>query len=394
MPSNLQVKNSIKVIFKDLNLPKGFAVQLRCPAKNASDMTQTFLPLVQGVAGAIPIAGPPMQAAIGGLLSILQLIDRRSQNKADLDHLALQLHRLSSHLCNAPTAQDSLEQYRRDSIIGILQETSTQLTRLQKRRPEYASITQAIATCSSEIDHYLLDSLVQWSFQMQQNQTMQGPAVTQLTAAIKLGCVTLVDATGHEHAISLTLCSSFQRQYMEQGQYNLCIDDDKQVTQLTNHEWPSIEAGTTIVMRVVFEEEKDDFGVKHKCHFCGAVNHIDNKYSLQRHAGSSINCQVCKRRFQISHERSLAEQSTQSSDIDSDSRTEAEMHLIRDFYVQRTFNASTASKYGYNRFKEIEGSSSDDDGDNEAENSDYELSANDSKEWEDCDDGEDFEEMN
>jgi hypothetical protein len=77
---------------------------------------------------------------------------------------------------------------------------------------------------------------------------------------------------------------------MEQGQYDLCIDDDKQVTQLTSHEWPSIEAGTTIVMRVVFEQTS--FRVEHHCHFCGAVNSngvgsiMD---SFQCQAGCSIN---------------------------------------------------------------------------------------------------------
>lgn len=38
-------------------------------------MAQTILPVVQAVAGAIPFAGPPMQATISGLLSILQAID-------------------------------------------------------------------------------------------------------------------------------------------------------------------------------------------------------------------------------------------------------------------------------------------------------------------------------
>ncbi|KAG1773401.1 hypothetical protein EDD22DRAFT_946839 [Suillus occidentalis] len=129
-------------------------------ARTASDMAQTFLPVVQAVVGAIPFAGPPMQATISGLLSILQAMDRRSQNKADIDRLKSRLNRLSSHLCNAPTAQDRLEQYRRDSIIGILQETSAQLARLQERRLEYASVTQAIAGCSIEIDRYLLESVV------------------------------------------------------------------------------------------------------------------------------------------------------------------------------------------------------------------------------------------
>ncbi|KAG1792486.1 uncharacterized protein HD556DRAFT_1444488 [Suillus plorans] len=119
-------------------------------ARTASGMAQTFLPFVQGITGAIPAAGPPMQAAIGGLLSILQAIHRRSQNKADLDRLRTRLYQLSSHLCNVPTAQYRFEQCQRDSIIRILQETSAQLTRSQKHRLEYASVTQASAGCFIE----------------------------------------------------------------------------------------------------------------------------------------------------------------------------------------------------------------------------------------------------
>ena len=45
--------------------------------RQASDMAQTSLPLLQTAAGAIPLAGPPIQAAINGLLMILQNIDVR-----------------------------------------------------------------------------------------------------------------------------------------------------------------------------------------------------------------------------------------------------------------------------------------------------------------------------
>ena len=44
----------------------------------ASDVAQTVLPGVVAVAGVIPVAGSPLQAAIGGLLSILQGIDVRA----------------------------------------------------------------------------------------------------------------------------------------------------------------------------------------------------------------------------------------------------------------------------------------------------------------------------
>jgi hypothetical protein len=82
--------------------------------------------------------------------------------------------------------------------------------------------------------------------------------------------------------------AQLQRRYMEQGQYDLCIDDDRQVTRLTSQGWPIIEAGTTIVMRVVFEQ-KAYYGVDYKCHFCGAANRSGAKYSLQRQVNCSIN---------------------------------------------------------------------------------------------------------
>ncbi|KAG2342737.1 hypothetical protein BDR05DRAFT_343002 [Suillus weaverae] len=194
---------------------------------------------------------------------------------------------------------------------------------------------------------------------LRRQQDSVGPAATQLTAAVTLGCATLVDATGHEHAMLVTFCTSsqqlnemlqvlfkrdsiearLQRRYMEQGLYDLCIDDDKQVTRLTSHAWQSIEAGTTIIMTVVFEQNIYP-RVDYRCHFCGVVNDVGAGSimdPLQRKASCSINCRVCKRRFQISRRISSVKRSTQSSNIDTVPRTEAEMHLIRNFHVQQTF---------------------------------------------------------
>ncbi|KAG2144515.1 hypothetical protein DEU56DRAFT_789986 [Suillus clintonianus] len=256
----------------------------------------------------------------------------------------------------------------------MLQETSAKLTKLHNRRPEYISVTQAITGCSSEIDRYLIDCL--WSSQMQNHRdmheisvilqqqqdhqkllmTMQsliihgqssvGPTATQSIGAVELGCVTLVDATGHEHPISVNFCTSFQqlhemfqvlfkrdsieariqRQYMEEGQHDLCIDDDKQVTRLTRHEWPNIEAGTKIVMRVIIEQSTPSSAqIDYRCQFCSAVN----RASLG--SKCSIDCRVCKRRFQISCEPFYAE-----GDI-----PDTEVHyLIRNFLVQQTVVAT------------------------------------------------------
>ncbi|KAG2129353.1 hypothetical protein BD769DRAFT_1667303 [Suillus cothurnatus] len=304
-------------------------------ARKASDMAQTVLPFVQGVAGAIPVAGPPIQATISGLLTILQAIDRRTQNKGDFDRLESRLHRLNLYLCNAPTAQDPSEPYRRDSVIRMLQDISAHVTQLYNRGFGYTPITQAIAGCSNEIDRYLADysvvfsSLKIFSSQMQSQHVIYEmqktlerqeeflrsvflPGQSSVGPMVKLGFVKLVDATDHLHAIPMDVCDSFerfneqlqllfkcnsdeariQRQYMEEGRFDLCIDDDKQVTRLTSHEWPSITAGTTIVMRVIFERRTSSSRDDYHCHFCGAVNNIDIGailHSLLHQAGCSIN---------------------------------------------------------------------------------------------------------
>lgn len=339
------------------------------PAREASDIAQLVFPLVQAVAGPIPLVGAPIQAAIGGLLTILQVIDRRDQNKADLDDLTSRLYELYSHLCNAPLARNPLEQSRRDLLARKLQGTSDKLTKLQKHRLAYTSVTKAIAGCSTDIDRYLLQYL--WSGQMQSHNDMHdlrqlmiheqssvGPSSSQSTRTVSVaGCVILVDAAGHHHPISVSFCTSFQqlnlmlrvlferdspeahiqRRYIEEGQYDLCIDEGTQVTQLTSQEWSSIEAGTKIVMRVLIQQDTELSDFEYQCHFCSAINRLGDGYvtdSFRRRAGCSIDCRVCKRRFQISR-RDMGKQSTHSSNDESDLTMDAEMHLIRNFHVQQ-----------------------------------------------------------
>ncbi|KAG2358160.1 hypothetical protein BDR07DRAFT_308691 [Suillus spraguei] len=87
--------------------------------------------------GAIPLVQaftPPMGAAISRLLAVLQVIYRHGQHMADLDRLTLRLHRLINwYLWNATTVRDPFEQSRRDSLVGILQETFAQLKFLHSR---------------------------------------------------------------------------------------------------------------------------------------------------------------------------------------------------------------------------------------------------------------------
>ena len=65
------------------------------------------------------------------------------------------------------------------------------------------------------------------------------------------------------------------RRYIILGKFDFCIDDGRSVTLLTSdsNEWQNVEAGTRIVMRVVFERLAS-FSTTYKCHLCGARNKL------------------------------------------------------------------------------------------------------------------------
>ncbi|KAG1758306.1 hypothetical protein EDD22DRAFT_972246 [Suillus occidentalis] len=357
-------------------------------AREASDMAQVALPFVQAITGAIPLVGAPMQAAISGLLTGLQAIDRRSQNKSDLDALTSRLNRLCLNLCNAPPARDPAEQYRRDSFVRMLQGTSARVATLHERCLASTPVTQAIAGCFMDIDRYLADYL--WSIQIQsqhdiqekfmilqrqiedQNkllitnqslmirlQSFMGPSASP--GVVAFGCVTLVDATSHHHDIPVNFCTSYQqlndmlrvlfqhesdvidariqRRYIEKGEYDLCIDEGMQVTLLTSYEWSSIEAGTKIVMRVTIEQQITPFSqIDYICHFCGAVNRLGVRSVNYRSQGRTFCltvCQECQRRFQITRTLVPTNRPRRSSNSNSNRTTDAEMCLIRNFVVQQ-----------------------------------------------------------
>jgi hypothetical protein len=69
--------------------------------------------------------------------------------------------------------------------------------------------------------------------------------------------------------------AQIQRRYIEEGKYDLCIDEGTQVTTLTSDKWSSIEPGTKLVMRVTIQQKtRSGVDVDYKCHFCGAVNRL------------------------------------------------------------------------------------------------------------------------
>jgi len=126
----------------------------------ADDVIELVSPMVQAVAGAIPVAGTLLKAAVDGLLHTIRIIDTTKTNKAALEVLASRLRRLLEFLSHEPEPRDELEASRRTVLAQRLQDTSRQLMKKHGRRGftlalAYKSMTQDIAECNTDIDRFL-----------------------------------------------------------------------------------------------------------------------------------------------------------------------------------------------------------------------------------------------
>ncbi|KAH7885507.1 hypothetical protein F5I97DRAFT_1830626 [Phlebopus sp. FC_14] len=269
-----------------------------------SDGVQMFLPFVQSAADAIPIAGGPLKAIIGGLLNVLQTVDRITQNKAGVESIRLRLRTLYWDFSLASPASDIAEQRARECLFGVLVTVSDKLQRLHECAScGYVSVAQDISRCLMDIDAALQEYMVSCQLrnqaslaQIQTSQSQIHQSQTQMHAmqcdildsiraihqtldmqsfvqtstrptssTLMPGIVTLVDATGREHQLLKDQCTSFQctpdealvqKWYISQHQFDFYIDGGAYITELTQEsdEWSQIETGTKTIMRVIKQE--------------------------------------------------------------------------------------------------------------------------------------------
>jgi DNA-directed RNA polymerase subunit RPC12/RpoP len=177
--------------------------------------------------------------------------------------------------------------------------------------------------------------------------------VTSPTATQVLRFVTLIDATGREHPILVQCCASFeqlqamlkvalgcgardalvQKRYLDAGLYDLSIDKGAQVVQVTGEasRWPSIDAGTKLIMRVVFQQKQRSCKL-YRCQLCGASNSVDCRNPADWSGWlteRSIDCQECGGRFQILLEKKNGKKSMNNTpELDDNARA-----CIRNFRV-------------------------------------------------------------
>ncbi|KIK18663.1 hypothetical protein PISMIDRAFT_683994 [Pisolithus microcarpus 441] len=270
-------------------------------SRNVSDAVQITLPVVQAAVEAIPVAGAPLKAAISGLLAVLQVIDRRIQNREDLDCLTRRLYNLSCHIANAPATRTPFGEASRRTLIKVLEDTTIRLSNIRSRTRGSTRLTQDLAGCSSKINDYLLEFTALSQMQLQADLhrivalLQTHPTPTQCTMIP--GCVKLVDATGREHNMLLDQCRSFdrllaflpgilhqcrpdeawiQQWYIDRGQYDFVIDNGIDITQLTRESdiWSTIQPETIIVMRVIATKVAKRVFPRYQC-YCGTWSYFE-----------------------------------------------------------------------------------------------------------------------
>ncbi|KAG9313748.1 hypothetical protein JVU11DRAFT_6104 [Chiua virens] len=198
-------------------------------ARDASDAIQTFLPPVQAFADVIPCVGGVIKSAVGGMLGILQLVDRWAQNKDEIEQLTSRLHVLRRFIDNAPIARTIIEENLRLRLLSALETATSQLEKVEERIRASPSVTHDIDQCVKRINNHLLEYMV-FSLMHIQNDVldikasaddivishvkqlqfidklMETGGTGQLPDTVSCGYVILVDATGREHTMLLDQC--------------------------------------------------------------------------------------------------------------------------------------------------------------------------------------------
>lgn len=311
-----------------------------------SDAAQSTLPVVQAGVAVIPVVGSQLAAVSGGILTIAQLMDRRTQNSEGLDNLARRLCTLACRIANAllPTTQNPFEEDNRRRFLNVLNEVAVKLREMRMCKLWSVRLSRDIAACDQIMDRAF------WEY-------TAFSQMNHLPAVVTTACVVVVDATGEEHNMLLEHCRSFeqlrgflpgilekcrpdkrhiQEWYIDRGQYDFVIDSGTNITQLTREsdDWSTLQKGTRIVLRAIITEVSRKFSPRYKC-YCGKwieVN-VDECTVYASEGGFTIICHYCERRSQIAltTEKILSSEQGERSPSSDDGLTMEDKCLIRNF---------------------------------------------------------------
>ncbi|KAG6810937.1 hypothetical protein H0H92_009711 [Tricholoma furcatifolium] len=106
------------------------------------------------IAGAVPVAGGPLKAAIGALLFVFNNIDQMSQNKKDVETLIIRLHEFDESIKSMPPTT-GIAQSQREKLIQDLDAVAKYLKDLPVTSfLRNNDVTQLIQGCIRKIDEH------------------------------------------------------------------------------------------------------------------------------------------------------------------------------------------------------------------------------------------------
>ncbi|THU76636.1 hypothetical protein K435DRAFT_813212 [Dendrothele bispora CBS 962.96] len=249
--------------------------------------TKVGLKVTAAAAEAVPGVGTIIKGTIGAVLEILEAIERSIDNKTEI---VLSMHKLRSLLRRierTPTAgRDENWNYLHEELLAA-HETLTKLHDRPRISLATDTIVQALQQCHEDIQcaltgytalslmelkHTILELSIQNGFGNQEG----------LPQTIK-STITIVDAIGHEFSCEAVMATDTMfihkflklmfegknsatdvmlLEFLDKKQYNLCIDEGRQVVFLESTEEKEllVEPGTKIVMNVILTQEKQRTG--------------------------------------------------------------------------------------------------------------------------------------
>ncbi|KAI5986397.1 hypothetical protein EDD15DRAFT_2472149 [Pisolithus albus] len=258
--------------------------------RNFSDGAQITLPMVQGAVAAIPAVGSPLAAAIGGLLTVVRVMDTSIQNREAMDSLTRRLYSICHRMANAPTARTKLEEANRWALIKTF----------DKGIPPHdqsAGGHDERTTDNANTHPWVLSGM-----QSTKLMHIQSTKTDYICQAMMMLEGRLPAVVTRLHAFLPGILSEcrpdkahIQKWYIDRGQYDFVIDNGTNVIRLTRESdiWSTIEAGTKIVMRVITTEVSRRLSARYQC-YCGKWNEVKVDQVAELDAlkgGFTITCQ-------------------------------------------------------------------------------------------------------
>jgi len=259
----------------------------RCRPVNALSVVKLSLSLTESFVESIPMVGPPIKAAIEGILKIIELFNVRDKNKKHVSRLVRKLKDLDKRMewAKVPHCYGEMKPHLEDLTQQLenLHKTLIDLYSNSTSIINGESVADDLRECEDSIDELLSNYNFSATMNIEDTVSTLLLDVNVLHGLIRKNvqtaslhspfeaAVTFIDARGIRVPLSLALCSSFQdfqrcldayfsvgnttfpkpgRNYVESGQYMITYKN-REVSARDDQDWSRVlESGGPLEMSI------------------------------------------------------------------------------------------------------------------------------------------------